>query len=562
MQPQHLIVLLDGSTSMSATDTETGVTRFAEARDEAAAMIGSLREGDVVTAIVLGSHPRTYQANDRAGFVSLRQRVEQLEQPGGQADLNAALRLSRELILPEMENKIVVFSDAALSADPSLVSSIGAKIDLREVGNGTTGNVAIVELTARESLDDPGTEQLYARAVNFSSEPQTGVLSVQADGIQVESNEVTIDPESDLERVIGSIPAETGTVTVNLAINDALPADNSASLIVSRDDRLGLRVLLVTDAPGALQRALSVLPGVELTTIPSAQTTVTENTYDVVVYEGFTPAPDALPNVPILVVAPPLTSELFQADGVMSVPELASFQADDPLLKGVDLAGVTFGETPIHQLDQNATAVISATGGPLLYRTTTPNGQPMIVMTFNLDQSNLAKRVAFPILIANGIGQLAPNPLPSSVQVGEPLLFLPRSDSATVRITAPNGDSTDLPVSADGATANPVSFADTGQSGAYGIEELDGGGSVVRAGGVYVNAGHAQESDLRANPGLASLLATAQPGAGASGNESRFDLWPWIVAATIALLAIEWILSLFRRHSGMAAPYEPARSTP
>jgi hypothetical protein len=131
-----------------------------------------------------------------------------------------------------------------------------------------------------------------------------------------------------------------------------------------------------------------------------------------------------------------------------------------------------------------------------------------------------------------------------------------------VRITAPNGSSTDLPVTADGATANPVSFADTGQPGAYGIEELDGGGSVVRAGSVYVNAGYAQESDLRANPELAPLLAAAQAGTGTTGSESRFDLWPWIVAATIALLAVEWILSLFRRHSGMAAPYEPARSAP
>jgi hypothetical protein len=557
VQPQHLILLLDGSTSMSAVDTESGASRFETARADAANLIGELREGDVATAIVLGSHPRTYQAGSRAELLSLEERIDSLEQPGGQAELNAALRLARELILPEMDNRIVVLSDAALSADPALVSTIGAKIELRETGSPETGNVAIVELTARESLDTPGTQQIYARAINFSSEPQTGIFSVLADDIQIASEEVTIEPGADLERIIGAIPANTGTVTVDFAKADALTADNSASLIVSRDARLGLRVLPVTDTPGALQRALSVLPGVELTTVPTVDTTVTASSYDVVVYEGFTPPATTLPNVPMFIAGPPLTSELFQSDGVMSAPELSSFRADDPLLIGVDLAGVTFGETPVHRLGSDTTAVITATGGPLLYRTTTPGGQPMIVMTFNLDQSNLSKRVAFPILMSNVIGQLAPNPLPSSVQVGEPLVYLPRPESTAVRITAPNGSSTELPVTTDGAAANPVSFADTGQPGIYQIEEI---GDLQRAGSVYVNAGHAQESDLRANPNLADLLATAKPSQAAGGSASRFDLWPWIVAATIALLAIEWGLSLFRRHSGMDEPLAPARS--
>src|SRR5690606_11693506 len=59
-EPKHLILLLDGSTSMVATDTPSGRSRFEEAREKALERLNELREGDVATVVLLGTHPLTF----------------------------------------------------------------------------------------------------------------------------------------------------------------------------------------------------------------------------------------------------------------------------------------------------------------------------------------------------------------------------------------------------------------------------------------------------------------------------------------------------------------------
>src|SRR5262245_6809550 len=117
-EPQHLIVLLDGSTSMAATDGPNGQTRFEAARQEAINRINNLHEGDVATVIVLGTNTTNLEATDAASFRSLRDRLSTLPQPGGIADLNAGLALASNLLLPDLEDRLVVITDGDLSVDP------------------------------------------------------------------------------------------------------------------------------------------------------------------------------------------------------------------------------------------------------------------------------------------------------------------------------------------------------------------------------------------------------------------------------------------------------------
>ena len=68
-------------------------------------------------------------------------------------------------------------------------------------------------------------------------------------------------------------------------------------------------------------------------------------------------------------------------------------------------------------LDANAVELAAATDGtteaPLIYRTqAADSGEPMIVIAFDVETSNISQRVAFPILIANIANELAPSALP------------------------------------------------------------------------------------------------------------------------------------------------------
>ncbi|MEA2585402.1 MAG: hypothetical protein QOF33_3487 [Thermomicrobiales bacterium] len=576
-EPTHVIILLDGSTSMVATDTASGRTRFEEARVNALSRVSDLREGDVATVVLLGTHPTTLEATDAAGLKALRDRLGRLPAPGGRADLNAALRLARDLVLPGLEDQIVLLSDGALTVDPTLVEAVGAPIEFQRVGRSTTSNLAITDLSARSSPDNPGQEQLYTRIVNFGDEPVTARVVVSADGIEVEQQSVTIEANDDVEQIVKQLPVGAAKVTVTAQAEDALQADNRASLVLSRDADLGLRILLVSDLPGWLQRALAVLPGAQLTTqstsdsLTGASDGAAPGSFDLVVYEGFTPQDAAtLPDAPIVFVNPPRDGVL-PTDGAKTMlePSVARIVANDPLLLGVDLTGVTFGETPIHNLSATDTEVVGADdrngpgAGPLIYRgRMAASGQPMIVLTFDLNdqKTNLPQRIAFPILIANMANELAPSPLPSAVPLGDPLRYRPRADAAKVRIAPPTGEPIDLavavgeeaangaaPTAGGGGPLREVVYSDTGQPGEYRITELDAAGTESGGGTFVVNAGHTRESDLRANQELPGVLATARAVAESGTRASLSDLWPTLVAVALAVLGLEWLWSVLPR---------------
>ncbi len=69
-EPKHLILLLDGSTSMSAavpsgeTDTTQTQSRWETARAATLDRLAALREGDVATVILMGTRPVTLTATD------------------------------------------------------------------------------------------------------------------------------------------------------------------------------------------------------------------------------------------------------------------------------------------------------------------------------------------------------------------------------------------------------------------------------------------------------------------------------------------------------------------
>ncbi|MDQ3412294.1 MAG: VWA domain-containing protein, partial [Chloroflexota bacterium] len=185
--PIHLIVLLDGSTSMTATDAATGATRFDTARGIARTRLASLREGDVATLLLMGTHLTTQGATDAASLTLLRQRLDELEPAGGRADLNAALRLSGSLLLPDRDDQIVLLTDGAIGVDASVAAATGAAIELIDVGDlAAAGNLAIVDLAAGSAPANPELFELYARVMNFGPVETTVPVALTGDGLEID----------------------------------------------------------------------------------------------------------------------------------------------------------------------------------------------------------------------------------------------------------------------------------------------------------------------------------------------------------------------------------------
>lgn len=561
-EPKHIIVMLDGSTSMGAIDTPSGRTRFEEARDLALERVDDLREGDVATILVLGTRVTTFEASDTSQFPQLRARIAGLNPPGGRADLDAAFDLAKDLLLPRLEDQVILLSDGALTLAPETAAALAAPVELVTVGsNGVglaSGNAAITDIAARAAPGGGDQQLLLVQLANFSTEPITAPLVLHVDGLETSRENVTVPPDGGtLSYEFPALPADALEARVDLEINDAFGGDDTAALILQQESELGLRILLVTDAPGPLQRALEVLPGavvsLESSDSPAAQRV--DPSYDLVVYENTAPPNDALPDAAMLFVHPLVDTQYFPTSAVLPEPTAVRIQVNEPIMREIDLAGVTFGETPAYTLGVGTwTELVGADGGPLIAAGEL-EGRRAVLLAFDIANSNISKRIAFPSLINNIARELVPSPLPASVPLGDPLVYRPSATATSVQVTAPGGATTQLSLSDTGddpaasGMTREVTYTDTGRPGEYELVEIGADGNELASGRFVVNAGHATESDLRVNLDLPALVAQSGGVDQGSTRSSLFDLWPAAVAVAFVLLALEWIVAVFPRRA-------------
>ncbi|MGI9254041.1 MAG: vWA domain-containing protein, partial [Thermomicrobiales bacterium] len=413
--PRHLVLLLDGSSSMAA-DAGGGISRWEAARADAAARLAALSEGDAATVLVLGSHLRSFGATDGPSLTALGEQIAALPQPGGRANLDGALTLAADLLTPGRQNEIVLLTDGALVADPAVAARVGAPVDL-EIVPGGGANVAIVSIAARPSPGAPNVPSLYTRIVNYGPAPVSAPVTLWADGLEAGRQEVEIPANGGAVELGWALPAGTGMAEARLTHDDALQADNQATLpLALGEGSLALRMLLVSDSASPLERVLEAIPGATVRVEPGQWLSQddTPGQYDLVVLEGVAPSAEALArlNAPLLIVSPQPGGAL-PVTGVLTAPTVSRIAAGDPLLTGVDLSGVTFGEAALLDETPGAREINGAEGGPLAVRERIGD-QNAIVLAFDLNGSNLTRRIAFPILIANAVRELAPAPPPAA----------------------------------------------------------------------------------------------------------------------------------------------------
>lgn len=566
-EPSHLIILLDGSTSMSAVVGGERQTRWDLARQMALERLARLHEGDVATVIVMATRPVTMTATDAASLVALRERLAALALPGGRADLNAALTLAGDLLLPNLERQVVVLSDGAVSADATVVENVRAPIELAvagEVPADQLANLAVTDIAARADPDGDGTVGLFASVANFGPNPVTVPVSLSGDGLEIGRGDVTIEGNGGSEALHWRLPPGMSELTVRIEQSDSLTADNSATLLPTGATATSIapHILLVSDLPGALARALTAIENVQVTVEPSDnQAAIAAGGYDLVAFDRAAPPTETVMKIdaPSLWVGPPIGGPFAAADQ-MPDPVATRIRAGDPLLEGVDLTGATFGPTPVFSLAAGDQEIVGSAGGPLLYRSAV-NTQPAVVIAFDPETSNLPKRVAFPVLVANLVAALAPGGIPAAIPLGEPLVYEPRAATGAVEVLSPAGQTVVLPVApalaADDTSAplaREVVFTDTGTAGAYTVTESDAWGAELGSTRFVVNAGHPRESDLRPTPNLATALAGARSAGISAPRQERLDLWP--IAALIALIVIaaEWLVMLWSGIRTVARP--------
>jgi len=553
--PEHQIIILDGSTSMQAvSDVGSSTSRFSMARRDVVDILNAWQPGDITTILIAGSRVETFSASNQQQARSLAGRISKMAPPGGRADMNSTLRLAGDLLLPQRPNSITLITDGAINVDPVIARAIKAPINVKLVGGTQSStNDAIVAISSRADLNKRDQTRVAFTISHFGDLAATIPYAANVDGKEVAAGSVTLGPDES-RQIEFSVPSDTRGVVVSIPQQDILQADNSASLQLQRDELSQLNIMLVTDNPGDVQRALDVIPGSHVEVYPGSTSGLKALAagYDLAVFAGISPAAGDVPAIPMIFFQPQPLKGTFTVSGALASPTINHVESGAELLNGVDLAGVTFTDAPVYDLAADTTELVGGlstdgTQGPLVWQGSL-DSQPYVATAFTPEASNIGERVSFPIFVAKAVSSLTTDQIPGAIPLGDPLTYRPSAGTTRLDITAPDGTTDQLPVSAASGSAldQNLTYVQTGLSGTYTLSEIAGDGSTTRQGSFVVNAGQRQESNLRPNPDLTSTINQNAPVSehDGSGAVTRSDLWPFLLALAVIVLLTEWVLAL------------------
>lgn len=464
-------------------------------------------------------------------------------------------------------------------------------VSYERVGTLDAVNVGITGFSAERDYDTPRNLSVFVGVQNTSRSPRTIELELLVDGAPERVSELTIPGATAPEGVTANIegaaaaantiatPGQTGVVfklereegglfavRITPAPSspsdeppDALSVDNRAWLVVPPARRLA--VAFVTGRGNLfMQSALEGLPLARLDgfTPDDFNAAIADGRaadYDVVVLDNVLPRrPDGEPGLPpgrfvIMGAAPPPP----QGPNVTGEPGAAQFldwARSHPAMRAVNLDNVVITEMPQLAVPEDSTLqVLAETGrGPGVLEFASANTRAIIV-PFDVMQSNWPVEISFVLFTAASVRYLgldagAGQAQARSIKPGAVLTDRLPQGVQNVRLEPPqgarDGDTITLQPAPDGRIVHgPV--RDVGVyratwTGPSGPSDGVDGNRVVRA--YAANLLDQGESDIPAAETLELAATQLQASAGTAQVNRR--VWPWLLAAVLAVLMFEW----------------------
>ncbi|MBM4439139.1 MAG: VWA domain-containing protein [Candidatus Rokubacteria bacterium] len=527
---RKVVVVLDNSASMKARDVSP--TRFDRAKAEAAALVRRLSEGAEVMVIESGVQPRVTAAlgRDRDRALAAIWSARGRDLPNRLPD---SLRIARALVGTDPRAEIHVFTDGAYTV-PATPETTDPR--LRWVGVGQGGrNVAITNLAVRKASYGTFEYQAFASLVNWSPEARTFNFRLTIDDKDIAERSVTLEPNVRRSLILPFTHNGGGTVKASLNVRDDLETDNAAWAILPPPRKIA--VLLVSPGNLFLEKVLRTDPQVDLDVRTPEQYQGGMEGADVVVVDSVSP-PRVGPGRFVFVNGVPADVPLEVLGRSPERPTVMDWDRNHPVMRHVEFSKVTIEEALRIRPLAAGRPLVESTGGPLIYALEETDRKAVFI-GFDLFRTDFPLRVAFPLILSNGLRWLHPAGLDqASLQLaaGSPILLPVAHGVSAVTVTTPAGRSVKAQV-----TRGVASFTETDEVGVYTLASPRGEMRVA------VNLTDADESNLAPRPLPA---AAAPPAEAAAPIPIQRELWPLFVAIAVALLILEALLYWRRQSAG------------
>jgi hypothetical protein len=523
-RPKHWILILDQSASMQATDGRP--TRLDEIKEIAHGVIRSMRVRDQATLIAAGTQPtivcgRTYHQP------TLHKAVEGLRSIDAPSRLPEGLRLAESVEVADEEDRcIVLLTDGGgeLQVGEGLSDSV-----LVYRSGGRSDNVAITAFAVRPRADNPLELQGMLRAANFSDTETDVEIQLTRDGDIVDAISMKLGAGEEDLRTFQLVHSAGHILQAELSHSDMLTVDNRAKAILPPIQKK--QVVLVSKGNLFLECVLAAHPWMEVQRVSPNDYPSLEEKADILVFDEF--VPDRLPIKPCLFVHPLTDSDLWSIGEELKNPLVSNISEGDEskLLHHVNIENVTFRRARSVKVNSiskgECKTLISSFENPLLVRWSAAS-PAVVLLSVDINQSDLPWRTAFPILAQNTLNYLAG-------QIAEPVSAYFTGQTASLHVRAKHADATDAY-----GKAVPVVIEDhrlmVGPVSTTGLVKVKADESTID---LAFNLTDKSESDIRQTPASESKNTNRLPLSASTWS------WPWwviLVMVAIGFSTVEWCL--------------------
>ncbi len=407
------VLIVDARARMQAA--EGGVTRFENARQRAESYARQADSRRQMALLTLDSAARV-----AVGFTdderTLRDALTRVLPTDASGDLSATVQLGRDLLASRVgEKQIVIFTDRA--------PENAGEGDVHYVAVGAAQeNVAITRLAARPLLTSPQTSEVLLELRNFGTAPAKGNVEISFDGRLLDVKPFQLAAGAKRLEVFPSVPragaSARGWLTARLDVPDALASDNVAYAVLPAPPIR--RVLLVSAGNFFLEKLLGADQGVTFELVaPNAYRKEFAAKFEVVIFDKSLPAEfdvAAAPGNALFLGQTPFNT----GGAAIEQPLLTDLEEEHPVLRLVNLQNVTVVRSAAMAVPPSAdgarwSAPIRSFENPLLI-VGERGGKRIAALGFDVAESDLPLRIAFPLLVSNlvqwlaGEGLAAPRP--------------------------------------------------------------------------------------------------------------------------------------------------------
>lgn len=559
---RRFVFLIDRSASMGANDVEP--TRLDAAKTQAITFVESLRDksffslrdqADQVMVIAFDDHAKV-MCNFTADRQQLRSAIDAITAGDGGSALAEAVVVARAFAQSpgtegnnrsaETPAQLLLFSDGRIS-DLDQIAVDSGELIFNCIGSSQR-NIAITAMQARRSYENPDEVSVFATIANFDTEPATCDVQLSLNDDVQAVRAVEIPPQETTSDGAAGAPgkasidfalshADAGVIEVRQLEPDSLSCDDAAWAVLSPPRRLV--VLLVTTGNMVLESALNACPlaRLELCSPDDFEamdlgTVAVEQPYDVIVLDGHVPA--QLPRCRYLVFGHPPDGIDVAVETELEDQIIVDWRPRHPVLKYVNLMNLFAAKCYEMTLPRDAETLAEFGQGPAL-ALVRRQGSVFLLAGFDVLQTNWPFEPGFILFCYNATAFLAVQAGQSqetNLNVHQPIIVEGLAPGTRAEISGPGISANEIKATPAGA----IRFPGIERVGVYSLDVPD---QPLRL--FAVNLLDSKESDIA--PVRQITLSGRQVQAQDNPiSRSNLPLWPFLVAAALVLVCLEWLV--------------------